>query len=140
MTGDVKVGGSSLVALDPEGLPAPRGFSQTIAVGGLVFVSGQLPIDAEGNLVGGDDPVEQARQVFRNLRVALQANRLDLQHIVKFTALVVGKEAYEAFRTVRAELIEPPFPTSTVGCVVDIVIPRAVVEIDVIAADGGSRT
>jgi enamine deaminase RidA (YjgF/YER057c/UK114 family) len=99
-----------------------------------VFVSGQLPVNADRELVGADDPIAQTRQVFHNLEVALRANGLELEDIVKFTALVVGNDAYEAFRTVRDELMEPPFPTSTVGCVVDIVIPGAVIEIDVIAA------
>jgi enamine deaminase RidA (YjgF/YER057c/UK114 family) len=127
-----------LVALDPEGLPTPRGFSQTIAFGGIVLVSGQLPVDADRRLVS-DDPVEQARQVFRNLETALEANGLGLQHIVKFTAFVVGNEGYEAFRTARDEMIDPPFPTSTVGCVTEIVIPGAVVEIEAMAVAGEGR-
>jgi enamine deaminase RidA (YjgF/YER057c/UK114 family) len=129
----------SLVALDPPELAAPRGFSHTIAFGGLVLVSGQLPIDAERRLVGEGDPVQQARQVFDNLRIALAANGLGFEHIVKFTALVTTEDAYEAFRTVRDELIEPPFPTSTVACVTDIVFPGAVIEIEAMAAVGVSR-
>jgi 2-iminobutanoate/2-iminopropanoate deaminase len=127
-----------LVALDPEGLPTPRGFSQTVAFGGIVLVSGQLPVDAERRLVS-DDAVEQARQVFRNLEIALKANGLGLQHIVKFTAFVIGNEGYEAFRTVRDEMIQPPFPTSTVGVVAEIVIPGALVEIEAIAVAGPGR-
>jgi 2-iminobutanoate/2-iminopropanoate deaminase len=128
----------SLVALDPEGLPTPRGFSQTVAFGGIVLVSGQLPVDAERRLVS-DDPVEQARQTFRNIETALKANGLGLEHIVKFTAIVIGNEGYEAFRTVRDELIRPPFPTSTVACVAEIVIPGALVEIEAIAVAGPGR-
>jgi enamine deaminase RidA (YjgF/YER057c/UK114 family) len=124
-------------ALDPAGLPVPRGFSQSMSVGDIVFVSGQLPVDADRELVGGDDAVAQTRQVFHNLEVALKANGLGLQDIVKFTTLVVTNAAYEAFRDVRDELISPPFPTSTVACVTDIVIPGAVIEIDVIAAPRG---
>jgi 2-iminobutanoate/2-iminopropanoate deaminase len=124
-------------ALEPAGLPVPRGFSQSMSVGDIVFVSGQLPVNAERELVGGDDPVAQTRQVFHNLEVALNANGLGLQDIVKFTALVVTNDAYEAFRDVRDELIDPPFPTSTVACVTEIVIPGAVIEIDVIAAPRG---
>ena len=138
MSSDVTA--TEVVALDPEGLPVPRGFSQTMAVNGLVFVSGQLPVDADRQLVGAGDAREQTRQVFRNLETALQANGLGLQDIVKFTTLVVGNDAYEAFRDVRDELLQPPFPTSTVGCVVDIVLPGAVIEIDVVAAPrGGAR-
>lgn len=130
--------GFPLTIIDAEGLPRPRGFSQTIAFGGIVLVSGQLPVDAEGRLVSAD-PVEQARQVIRNLQTALEANGLGLRHVVKFTAFVVGNEGYEAFRSARAELIEPPFPTSTVGCVTEIVIPGAVVEIEAIAVAGEGR-
>lgn len=138
MTADALESGFPLVALDPEDLPTPRGFSQTVAFGGIVLVSGQLPVDAERRLVSAD-AVEQARQVFRNLEIALKANGLGLQHIVKFTAFVIGNEGYEAFRTVRDEVIQPPFPTSTVGCVAEIVIPGALVEIEAIAVAGPGR-
>lgn len=138
MTADAPDSSFSLVALDPEELPVPRGFSQTVAFGGIVLVSGQLPVDAKRQLVS-DDPIEQARQVFRNIEIALKANGLGLEHVVKFTALVVGNEGYEGYRTARDEMIRPPFPTSTVGCVTEIVIPGALVEIEAIAVAGEGR-
>lgn len=139
MTRDTASNRPSLLTRNPDGMPAARGFSQTIETRGLVFVSGQLPVDQNGRLVGDGDPIAQVRQVFHNLSVALEASGGGLKHIVKFTAFVVGTDAYEAFRTVRAELIEPPFPTSTVACVTEIVIPGAVVEIDAIAISGSQE-
>jgi 2-iminobutanoate/2-iminopropanoate deaminase len=139
MSSEAALSGAPVIARDPDGLPVPRGFSQSMTVGDLVFVSGQLPVNAARELVGGDDAVAQTRQVFHNLEVALKANGLGLQDIVKFTALVVTNDAYEAFRDVRDELIRAPFPTSTVACVTEIVIPGAVIEIDVVAAPRGGR-
>jgi 2-iminobutanoate/2-iminopropanoate deaminase len=132
-TDDVVSGRPGLRALDPPGLPVPRGFSQTIDANGFVFVSGQLPVDADRVLVGDGDAELQVRRVFENVRIALEANGLGLGDIVKLTALVVTMEAYEAFRNVRDELFQLPLPTSTVGCVTEIVIPGAEIEIDAIA-------
>jgi enamine deaminase RidA (YjgF/YER057c/UK114 family) len=54
MSSDATMAGTPVIARDPEGLPVPRGFSQTMAFNGLVFVSGQLPVNAARELVGGE--------------------------------------------------------------------------------------
>ena len=64
--------------------PAPIGpYSQAIASGGMVFLSGQIPLDpATGNMITGGVEAE-TRQVMENLRQVLTAAGLDFSHVVK---------------------------------------------------------
>lgn len=62
------------LGVEPAGLAAPGGhYSHAVAAGGLVFVSGQLPIAADGSRLAGAPFEVQARQVLRNVELALQA-------------------------------------------------------------------
>ena len=56
----------------PAGLGPANGYSHVVAAAGrLVAVSGQLPVDGDGAIIGTGDPLAQARQVFANLEFAL---------------------------------------------------------------------
>jgi enamine deaminase RidA (YjgF/YER057c/UK114 family) len=58
----------------PDGLPPVSGYSHAVAfTGRMVAVSGQVPADRDGRLVGPGDPAAQVRQVFENLTMALGA-------------------------------------------------------------------
>jgi enamine deaminase RidA (YjgF/YER057c/UK114 family) len=73
--------------INPEDLPAPRGYSHvTVATGSrLVFVAGQEPEDAHGNVVGVGDLRVQARQVFANVGRALAAAGAAPNQVAKLT-------------------------------------------------------
>ena len=85
-------------------LPAPGGFySPAVRAGNLLFLSGQLPLDAHGRRVSGGI-VEQTNQVLANLQHLLHAAGADLTHLVQVTIYIAGIEhwspvntAYEAF-------------------------------------------
>lgn len=89
--------------LKPDGLVKPAGFVQVSVASGsrMVFVSGQVATDEEGNLVGEGDPVAQARQVFANLKRALEAAGATLDDIAKLTWYVIGDQS--EMRPVLAE-------------------------------------
>lgn len=71
--------------------PAAIGpYSQGIAWGNLVFVSGQLPLDpASGNMVGGSIE-ERTHQVIKNIEAVLKAAGTDLNHVVKTTLFLTN--------------------------------------------------
>ena len=65
--------------------PIPAGhYSQAISHLGLVFVSGQLPLDQSGKMVEGGIEI-QTRQTIENIRAILLASNSDLDHILKAT-------------------------------------------------------
>jgi reactive intermediate/imine deaminase len=121
--------------LDPAGLPPTNGYSHAVSfTGTMVVVSGQVPIDAEGRMVGADDPQAQTRQVFLNLRAALAAAGTDLAHVVKLTVFLTNMGDLVDFRSVRDEFIDPLRPpASSLVQVSGLVDPAFRIEIEALA-------
>jgi len=122
--------------VQPDGLPPANGYSHAVAVSGrMVVVSGQVPLDAQGRLVGPDDPEAQVRQVFDNLMAALAAAGAGMEHVVKLTVYLTDLADLAVFRSVRDEYIsvEKP-PASSLVRVAGLVSPAFRVEIDALAA------
>lgn len=106
--------------LNPPGLPAARGYSQVVEVppgARLLYVSGQVPLDSAGNLVGPGDFRAQAHQVFRNLTAALAAAGAGLGDVVKFTYFVLDPARVPELREVRDQYLGdgPPGASSLVA-------------------------
>ena len=98
--------------LNPAALAKPRGpFSQVaIAPGGLVAIAGQVAVDREGNLVGGDDCGRQAEQVFENLRAALAEVGLSPSDVLQTTTYLVHAADIPDFFAVRERIYAHLFP------------------------------
>jgi len=69
----------------PATMPRPFGYSQVVEVTGghPVYISGQVPLDADNQVVGVGDFAAQARQAFENVRLALESIGLTFTHVVK---------------------------------------------------------
>jgi reactive intermediate/imine deaminase len=116
----------------PAGLPAPNGYSHAVAfTGRCVAVSGQVPLDAEGNLVGADDPEAQVEQVFRNLGTALYAAGTSFADVVKLTLFLTDLADLAVFRAVRERYLDAAAaPASSLVRVAGLVHPAFRVEIE----------
>jgi 2-iminobutanoate/2-iminopropanoate deaminase len=69
--------------------PAPIGpYSQGVRAGNTVYVSGQIPLDAQGQMVGAGDVAAQTQQVLKNLMAVLAAAGLNLTDVVKCSIFV----------------------------------------------------
>ena len=115
--------------------PAAIGpYSQAIDSGaGLVFVSGQLPIDPATGAFPEGGVAEQTRQSLLNARSILQEAGLDLCNVVKTTVLLADIADFAAMNAVYAEFFAAPFPARSAFAVKDL--PKgALVEIECIAA------
>jgi enamine deaminase RidA (YjgF/YER057c/UK114 family) len=123
--------------LRPDGLPPVNGYSHVVAFSGrMVAVSGQVPLDAQGKLVGADDPEAQARQVFENLATALAAAGAGMAQVVRLTFYLTDIDADLAIlRRVRDEFVSPDNPpASSLVQVSRLVHPAFRIEIDALAA------
>jgi reactive intermediate/imine deaminase len=120
----------------PDGLPPVNGYSHAVAfTGPMVVVSGQVPLDEHGNLVGRSDPGAQARQVFRNLAAALAAAGATMEQVVKLTVYLTEMTDLETFRQVRDEYISHSRPpASSLVQVKSLVNPQFRIEIEALAA------
>jgi reactive intermediate/imine deaminase len=116
----------------PEGAPPVNGYSHAVAfTGSVVAVSGQVPVDGEGRLVGEGDTEAQVRQVYANLATALGAAGAGLEHVVKLTVYLTDLQDLAAFRRVRDEHQDPARPPAcSLVQVAGLVHPAFRVEID----------
>ena len=118
-----------------EGLPEPFShYTDAVKAGGLLFVSGIVPIDADGNLVGEGDVAEQARQVFRNMDLCLKAAGCGFADVVKVSHFLLDVNDRARINPVRIEFFGDARPASTLVEVSALVVPGALLEIEAIAA------
>ena len=98
-------------ALHTNDAPAAIGtYSQAIQTNGLVFMSGQIPLDpATMELVEGDFEA-RARRVFDNLRAVAEAAGSDLNSIVKLTVYLTDLSNFATVNSVMTEYFDEPFP------------------------------
>ncbi len=111
-------------------------YSQAIDSGtGLVFVSGQIPIDpATGTFVPGGIR-EQTRQSLTNAQAILAAAGLGLKNVVKTTVFLADMDDFAAMNEVYAQFFAAPYPARSAVAVKTL--PKgALVEIECIAARG----
>ena len=123
---------------NPDTVAAPMGtYSQAVRVetGDAVWihVSGQIAIDREGDLVGPGDLRAQTRQVFENLKAILEANGATFGDAVKIGTYLTTLDDLAAMREVRSEYLTSEPPASTAVQVVALVVPEALIEIDLVA-------
>jgi enamine deaminase RidA (YjgF/YER057c/UK114 family) len=81
--------------LAPEGLQSVATFAHVVRAKGvsvLVVTSGQVALDARGQVVAEGDLAEQAKQAYRNLRIALEFAGASPEDVIKLTIYVVGYE------------------------------------------------
>ena len=85
-------------------------YSQAIAAGNTVYLSGQIPLVPETMQLVSDDFSEQAHQVFRNLRAVCQAAGGDLNDIVKLNAYLTNLADFTKFNEVMEQYFTQPYP------------------------------
>lgn len=120
-----------------ERAPAAIGpYSQAVRSGGMVFVSGQIPLTPEGDLVDGGIEA-QTEQVLRNLAMVLEAAGSGLEHVVQVSAFLADMSDFARFNEVYARHFREPYPARAVVEVARL--PKDVrVEVACIA-EGGKR-
>ena len=123
----------SNIAIHTENAPAAIGpYSQAIAAGNTIYVSGQLPIDPATGAFAGDDITAQTRQSLTNMKNILIAAGTDMSAVVKTTVLLADIADFAAMNAVYAEFFSAPYPARAafqVAC-----LPKnALVEIECVA-------
>jgi enamine deaminase RidA (YjgF/YER057c/UK114 family) len=131
----------TLEGINPEDLPAPLGYTHVMVATGstLVFVAGQEPEDAQGNLVGRGDLGVQARQVFSNVGRALAAAGARPEQVTKITIFVVHfrRDYLPAIEAGRVALFGDHKPADTLVGVEALSRPEYLLEVEAIAVIDG---
>ena len=106
-------------------------YSQGVVSNGHVFLSGQIPLNSNGELLDGNIQ-EQVALVFQNIQHLLETQNCTLQNIVKLTVFLKDIENFDAVNDKMIELLEEPYPARSL--VQAAALPKnADVEIEVIA-------
>jgi 2-iminobutanoate/2-iminopropanoate deaminase len=108
-------------------------YTDAVRAGDLLFVSGFVPVDGEGRLVGGDDVVAQARQVLANLGAVLTAAGATFADVVKVTVYLTDIADRARINPVRQEFFGEARPASTLVEVSALAVPGAKLEIEAVA-------
>ena len=123
--------------VNPTTMHTPRGYTHvvTVTTEKLIYISGQVPIDPTGNIVGaGGDFRAQAEQVYANIGAALEAAGADFSHLVKLTVFLTDVANLPVLRAVRDKYVntnQPP--ASSAFQVVALFMPELMVEIEAVA-------
>jgi reactive intermediate/imine deaminase len=116
------------------GQPEPIShYTDAVRAGGLLFVSGCVPVDADGQLVGGDDVVAQARQTFANVGAVLEAGSSSPADVVKVTVFLTDIDDRPEINPIRQEFFGETRPASTLVEVSRLAIPGAKIEVEAVA-------
>ena len=105
-------------------------YSHAMVVNNLVFTSGQIPLDTEGNIVS-EDVKEQTKQVLENLSVVLEEAGSDLNSVVKATIFISDMDEFQQINEVYGSYFSEHQPARS--CVQVARLPKDVkVEIEVV--------
>ncbi|MBP3695753.1 MAG: RidA family protein [Thermoguttaceae bacterium] len=106
-------------------------YSQAVTVNGVLYSSGQIPLDPETGLVVGTDIETQTRRVMENISAVLEEAGIGFKNVVKTTCFLKDLSDFAAFNAVYAEYFVS-LPARS--CVEVSALPRDVlVEVEIIA-------
>jgi enamine deaminase RidA (YjgF/YER057c/UK114 family) len=120
--------------INPSELVQANGFSHAVRHGRLLYVSGQLPLDRDGNLVGQGDRQAQLEAVFRNLRTLLKMAHSSPADVLRLTVYLVDYTPadWDLMRRTAPEF----FPTRNAPAVTLLGVERLGKEGAIVAVDG----
>src|SRR5438270_3874315 len=124
--------------LKPEGLAPANGYTHVVTTGPgkLIYISGQVALNAKGELVGKDDLQAQTEQVFQNLKTALAAAGATFGDVIKINWYVKAfkPESLAILRQVRNKYVNTAAPpASTLVGVAGLFRDDCLLEVEAVA-------
>ena len=110
-------------------------YSHAVRMGDLIFVSGQVGRDRNGNLLGKGDVRVQTEQAFANVKLILEAAGSGLHKVGKVTVFTTSLEYRPVIHEIRSRIFKEVghLPASTLAVVSSLAFPEWLVEIEAIA-------
>jgi reactive intermediate/imine deaminase len=101
--------------LSPDTLAPPFGYSHVVdaPASRIIYISGQVPLDPAGHLVGEGDFEAQTRQVFHNLSAALEAAGASWSDVVKLNYFLRDVGQIASVRSIRDEYVDTEHPPAS---------------------------
>lgn len=128
---------------NPTTAPPPAAAYANLAeidLGGsrLLILAGQVALDFDGQLVGGDDMGAQTRQVFEIIGALLADRGASFDHVVNIRTYLTDMDRLAEYGAVRRKYLTGPLPTSTTVEVSRLFRPGALLEVDITAVVPGT--
>jgi 2-iminobutanoate/2-iminopropanoate deaminase len=117
---------------------ALRAWPPTTTSGDLLFVSGQLALDDDGNLVGPGQWELQARQCLQRIERELQKHGAGMEDLVRLTCYLVEAAGYSAYAQARSELYPDLRVAGTSVVVAGLLVEGALLEVEATAVRPGT--
>ncbi len=127
--------------INPKNVHWPLGYSHVVRVGDTVWVSGQLPLDQEGNIVGKGDIAIQTDKTYENLQKCLESVGATLHDIVMLGIYVTDLDEYDKnTRDVRKKYFGKYRPATTGIEISRLYFPEAMIEVEATAVIGSGAS
>jgi enamine deaminase RidA (YjgF/YER057c/UK114 family) len=121
--------------------PLPWPYSHGWKVGDTLYIAGQVALDEELRLIGPGDPVEQARQVWRNIQAVCEKAGGKVTDVVRVSTYLADIGDVEAVHEARREFFpNGDYPVATMVQVAKLGLPGLLLETEAIAVIGTSRS
>lgn len=121
---------------NPQSMPPANGYTQVVEVrnGRTIYVSGQVAMNQNGELVGPGDLAAQTRQVFENIKAALESSGVSFNDVVKLTFFVTDIAQMQIVRDIRDSYVNTKNPPASSAVEVSkLVNEHFLIEIEAIA-------
>ncbi|HEY6104020.1 MAG TPA: RidA family protein [bacterium] len=115
------------------GIHQPTSYAHAWRAGDLLFISGQVALNPQGEVVGKGDMRAQTEQAFANLQAVLRAAGATIANVVKLTTLCTDQAGIPAIREVRQRIFGAHRPASTLMVVAGLASRDLLVEIEAVA-------
>ncbi len=118
---------------------APFNLAQAYQVDNTIYMSGQVALNFDGEVVGVGDIVAQTKQAFENIKSVLETAGSGMNKVVKMTTYLTDMANSEQYAEVKNSVFGAPAPAETMVQISALALPDLLVEIDVIAMVNGVR-
>lgn len=106
------------------------GYSRAVKVANRIYVTGTTALGEDGEIVGGDDGYEQARQCIRNIETALKRLGAGLEHVVRTRIFVTDISRWEQYGRAHGEFFREIMPATSMVEVSRLIDDRMLIEIE----------
>jgi reactive intermediate/imine deaminase len=122
-----------ILRINPDGMSQPTAYTHVVRHDNLLFLSGQVSADVDGNVIGEGDMSVQVRQVLENMKTVLASQGADFSNVVKVTIYTTDIDAYIQTGNIRREYWTEGAPASTLVQIERLARPAFLVEIEATA-------
>jgi enamine deaminase RidA (YjgF/YER057c/UK114 family) len=123
---------SEPVRIDPPGWLVRATMAQAVVYNGIAYLSGVVPTDLEGRLIGPEDAAAQATACIDSVETILKSAGASLDDILRTTCFATSIAAGRAYIAERSRRMTNR-PAATTVLVSDLLVPGAMLEVEVIA-------